>query len=122
MAQRRRGGIISLKVNGELEDAKGNFTYNLGTPMREGIVGADRVHGYKETPQIPFIEGEITDRPDLDLRALQEVKDATITLELAVGKVVVLEEANFAGEGSGQTEEGNIAVRFEGVRAEEITG
>ena len=62
----RRGGIISFAINGETQLAKGNFTYNLGAPKREGIVGMDRPHGFKATPQIPFIEGEITDAGTVD--------------------------------------------------------
>jgi hypothetical protein len=120
MAQ-RRGGVIQLQVNGEVYDAKGNFTSNLGLPMREAIVGADRVHGYKETPQVAFIEGEITDRKDLDLATLVTLKDATVTLTLANDKVFALHNAWFAGEGTGNSEEGNIAVRFEAESAEEIS-
>lgn len=48
----RIGGVISLKVDGDMYFAKGNFTYNIGIPRKEGVVGSDRVHGYKETPQI----------------------------------------------------------------------
>src|SRR5690348_4109292 len=110
----RRGGIIFLQVNGEIYDAKGNFTYNIGRPVREAIVGHDSVHGYKELPQVAFIEGEITDRGTLDLESLVTLSGATVTLELANGKVIVLRDAWFAGEGTGNSEEGNIAVRFEG--------
>lgn len=46
----RIGGVISLKVDGDMYFAKGNFTYNIGIPRKEGVVGSDRVHGYKETP------------------------------------------------------------------------
>jgi hypothetical protein len=120
MATQRRGGIIQLQVNGELQDAKGAFTYNLGRPKREAIVGADSTHGYKETPQVAFIEGEVTDRGTLDLAALVTISGATVTLELANGKVIVLRDAWYAGEGTGNTEEGNVAVRFEGKDAEEI--
>lgn len=116
----RRGGLIQFQINGEIYDAKGEFTYNLGRPLRETIVGADGVHGYKETPQVPFIEGEITDRGNLNLAKLVSETGATVTLELANGKVVVLRDAWFAGEGTGNTEEGNIAVRFEGMNAEEV--
>lgn len=116
----RRGGIIQLQVNGELYDAKGNFTYNLGRPVREAIVGADTVHGYKETPQVAFVEGEITDRGTLDLEKLVTMDGATVTLELANGKVICLRDAWFAGEGTGNTEEGNVAVRFEGKSGEEV--
>lgn len=116
----RRGGIIQLQVNGELYDAKGSFTYNLGRPLREAIIGADGVHGYKETPQVAFIEGEITDRGTLDLDKLVKTQFATVTLELANGKVVSLSDGWYAGEGTGNTDEGNIGVRFEGTSAEEV--
>ncbi|MNF08951.1 Phage tail tube protein [compost metagenome] len=84
------------------------------------MVGSDLVHGYKETPQIPFVEGEVTDRQEMSLETLVGLKDATITLELANGKVIVLREAWYAGEGTGNTGEGNIGTRFEGMSAEEV--
>jgi len=116
----RRSGIIELKTNGVLYDAKGNFTYNLGRPKREAIVGADRVHGFKETPQVSFIEGEITDSSTLDLEALVLIDNATVTLSLNNGKVIELRQAWYAAEGNVQTEEGNIQIRFEAADGEEI--
>ena len=116
----RRGGIIFVKINGEIYNAKGNFTYNLGKSKRDAIVGADAIHGYKETPQIPFIEGEFTDAPTMDLEKLVTAENATVTLELANGKVISLREAWYAGEGTGNTDEGNIGVRFEAISGEEI--
>jgi hypothetical protein len=53
--------------------------------------------------------------------ALVSMKDATVTLTLANDKVIVLRGAFFAGEGTGNTDEGNIGVRFEGDGAEEIS-
>lgn len=120
MAGRRRGGILQLLIGGERYDAKGNFTYNLGAPEREAIVGADEVHGYMEKPRVPFIAGEITDRGDLDLKSLASATDLTVILVLANGKTVVLRESWSAGEWTGNTEEGNVPVRFEGISAEEI--
>lgn len=116
----RRGGIIYVKVDGQLYSAKGNFTYNIGKPKRDAIIGADAVHGFKETPQVPFIEGEFTDSPTMSLEALVTTENATVTLELAVGKTIVIREAWYAGEGTGNTDEGNIGVRFEGISGEEI--
>jgi len=116
----RRAGILFLKVNGQIFDAKGNFTYNLGVPKREAIVGADQVHGYKEMPQAAFIEGELTDSRALDLVALCKIDDATATLELANGKIVVLRNAWYAGDGNVQTEEGNIVLRLEAKSGEEV--
>lgn len=116
----RVGGQIFIKVDGQMYDAKGAFTYSLGGTKKEGVVGHDRVHGYKELPQIPYMEGEITDRQSLSLAALQAITDATATIELANGKTFVLRNAWYAGESKGGTEEGNIDFRLEGMSGEEI--
>lgn len=116
----RVGGIISFKIDGEVYNAKGNFTYNLGRPMRVAVVGADRVHGYAETPQVAFIEGEITDRGTLKVSELVGITSATVELGLANGKSFVLSDAWYASEGTANTEEGNIAVRFESDNGEEV--
>lgn len=121
MANPKIGGLIFLKLNGQLMKAKGQFTYNLGIPKRESVMDAGGgVAGFKESPQVPFIEGAVTDYDELDLAELVKTKDATVTLDLANGKTVVLRSAWFASEGSVTTEEGEIAVRFEGLSAEEV--
>lgn len=117
----RLAGIIYLKVDGVLYPAKGAFTYNIGAPKRDAIVGADGVHGFAEVPQVPFIEGEITDKYDAPLEKLLNSVGGTVTLELANGKTISLQQAWFAGEGTVSTEAANIAVRFEGMRADEIS-
>ena len=86
----RRAGIIYVKVDGRQYDAKGAYTYNLGKPKRDAIIGADGVHGYKETPQVAFIEGAVTDSDELDLATLVTADNVTVTLELNNGKVVTL--------------------------------
>jgi hypothetical protein len=121
MAEQRRGGTIEFQIDGELMDAVGNFTYNLGLPKRDSLVGADRVHGYSEKPQPAFIEGEIRDRRTLDLRRLVSATDATVWLKFAHGKGVVLRNAWFAGEGTGNSDEANFPIRFEGLSAEVIS-
>ena len=80
-------------------------------------MGADGIHGFKEIPQPAYIEGEITDSAGLSLADLVTIESDTLTLQLAVGpngpaKMIVLKDAAFAGEGTGNSEEGNIAVRF----------
>lgn len=116
----RIGGTIEFKIDGEIYNAKGSWTYNLGRGKRETIVGADGVHGYKEMPQVPYIEGVITDRGDLSIDTLLKLVDATAMLQLANGKIIVLRDAIFAGDGNVTTEEGEIEARFEGVSAEEV--
>lgn len=120
MSDQRRAGLIQVQVGGVIQDAKGSWTYNLGNPKRETIIGADGVHGFKETPQPKFIEGAITDRGNLDLAALTSTIGATVTLQLSNGKTIVLGNAWYAGEGTASTEEAEIPVRFEGQTAKEI--
>lgn len=116
----RIGGTIQVQIDGQVHRAKGAWTYNLGKPKREVVVGADAVHGYKETPAIPFVEGEITDRGDMDLAAVSSSRNVTVTLSLANGKVILLRDAVAAGDWVGNTDEGNISARFEGSGAEEV--
>lgn len=116
----RNGGILSVQVDGEVYQVVGDWTTNLGSPMREALVGSDSVHGYKELPQVPFVEGTMRDRRDLDRRRLTTIANATVTVALPNGKLFSLYEAWFAGEGSGTTENAELSVRFEGLSAEEI--
>lgn len=115
-----RGGTAFFKLDGNQHRVKGSWSYNLGLPKRDAIVGHDGVHGFKELPQQPFVEGVITDGADVDLAKLLKTDRATVTLELANGKVITLRDAWYAGEGTVTTEEGEIAVRFEGLSADEV--
>ena len=114
-------GIRALKIDGEVYSPVGNVNYNLGGLMREGVAGATGVDGYKETPEVPFAEFEIRDRGDLSLQVLKALTNATVTVELRNGKVLVFYEAWVAGSVEGNSEEGNIQVRIEALRAEEVT-
>ena len=108
-------GKIFIKANGTQYKAKGSWTYNLGKDKREAVVGADSVHGFKAMPQVPFIEGTITDDSNLSLETLLDLTDATVILELANGKIISLNEAFWAADGNVSTEEGEIEARFEGI-------
>ena len=118
----RRSGLIHIKINGTLYSAKGgSFKYNLGVPKNEALLDASGASiGYKSVAQVPFIEGEIYDSRDIDLKALCQVDDGTATLELANGKTIILRNCWFAGTGETQTEEATIAFRLEGRSAEEV--
>lgn len=121
MAQRRVAGIIYVRVNGDLLQAKGSFEVQMDALSREAMVGATGVDGYKEMPQAPYVSGKITVGPDLDITALRNATDATVTVELASGQIGVLHEGWFAGDGVINTEDGEMDVRFEGIRGEWIT-
>lgn len=107
-----RGGLLALKIDGKTYDAIGNFTWNLGLPLRAQLIGATGVDGYSEAPQAAFIEGELRDGSDVDISALVGATGVTASLELANGKTLVLAEAWYEGEGTGNTQEGNFPIRL----------
>lgn len=118
--KQRRAGIIELQYNGNTLDAVGSFTCNYGRNKKEGLVGPTGVQGYKENPQIAYIEGEIRDMQDLDVDDILLFDDGTITLTYANGKSFMLEQAWYAADGDIDTEEGKIQVKFEGMSADEV--
>ena len=105
----RRAGIIYVKVDGRQYDAKGAYTYNLGKPKRDAIIGSDGVHGYKETPQVAFIEGAVTDSDDLDLASLVTADNVTVTLELNNGKTIFYNGREVVNPTENRVEVYNIA-------------
>lgn len=119
-SKNRRAGVITVQMNGQVLDAVGSFSYNLGHAKREALVGPDRVHGFSEKPQAPYIEGEIRDAGDFSLTDLLDATDVTVTLKLANSKTVLLRDGWYAADGKADTDEGKVEVRFEGMSAEEI--
>ena len=116
----RVGGTITFRRNGISYLAKGSFEYNLGRPMRETVTGQDEVHGFTEKPQPATVKGMITDDGTLDIDLLCRGEGELITLELANGKTVMLEEAWSQTEGAVKTETGEIEINFVARKGEEF--
>lgn len=120
MATLRRAGLRALTINSTRFDVVGNIAYSLGKAVLEPLIGADRFHGFKETPGTPMMELEIRDGGDLDVEDLVTTEDATITAELSNGKTIVLRKASQASPAQQGTEEGLIETIFVGATCEEI--
>lgn len=119
MAAERIAGICYLKVDGKQYSVRGNLKVQPLNTKKTGVAGSDRVHGFKEEIVVPYIDVDITDRGTLSMKTLQSVKDSTITAELANGKVYVLRNAWYAGEGEIDGSEGKTTAKFEGLACEE---
>ena len=117
----RRGGIISFSINGQGYDAKGDFECDYGIPDRQPIVGSDGVHGFTEKPRAPSIKGKITDRGDLDLKALFTSQSLTASVQLANGKTFVVRDAWYSGSGVSTTGEGEVDLMIHGMSAQEVS-
>lgn len=118
--EQRRGGIVSLQVNGEVIDVQGDVDYNLGGTVKEPLVGTSGIQGFTEKYQVPFVSVDITDRKGLDLAAMKAVENATVTCQHPNGKTIVLYEGWGAGDWDANTEKGAIKARWEGLRAAEV--
>lgn len=117
----RIAGVAYLKANGQQYPLKGSLTVSPSDTEREGIAGQDYVHGYKETPRVPYIEGDVSTVPELSIEAINRLTDVTVTAELANGRVYVLSKAWCTNATEIDTEEGQFTVRFEGLRCRELS-
>ncbi|PCJ55875.1 MAG: phage tail protein [Planctomycetota bacterium] len=114
------GGIINVQIDGVNLRARGEWTYGLGIPKNEAVEDINGIRGFKNSAQVAFVEGEITDAREFDHISFASITDATITLKLANGKVLVWREAWHAGESVGNTGEGTIGCRFESAGRAEV--
>lgn len=120
MAQNRIAGTAYVKVDAEQIPIKGKWKYQVNTVKRETIVGQDAVHGYKEMPVAPFVQGDVTDMPGTLVKRFEAVRDATITLHLANGKTILIRNAWWEDTSEVDSEEGTYPVKFSGLSGEEL--
>ncbi len=111
-------GTAFFSINGVQYSLRGNLKVSLGDVERESVVGMDAYHGVKETPAAPFMECDLTDRPEIDLNTLSELENVTITVNLINGKVGVLRNAYQMNKIELNAADGLYTVRFEGESGE----
>lgn len=114
------GGIRSLRIDGVVWPAKGNWTVNMGTPERAAVIGADGPHGYKETHRVARFEGTITLQGGRSVSEITGLTESDVVLEMTDARTFILREAWYAGSGDVTTEEGELAAAFEGIIADEL--
>jgi hypothetical protein len=120
MASNRIAGVAYLRVDGNQYALRGNLTVSIDLFERAGVAGQDGVHGFTETQRVPFISGDISDSAGLSLTDLRAIEDATVMAELANGKSYLLRNAWTADAHELNAAEGTIAVKFEGMKGEEV--
>jgi hypothetical protein len=121
MAQ-RFAGLAYIFVDGNQYALRGNFTVSPSPVERTMIAGQDGVHGYQELPRVPFIEGDLSTTPLLNLEDLDGMTDVQVVAQLANGKQYMLINAVCKAALEANTRDGQTRVRWEGVWCEEIPG
>jgi len=111
-------GTCFFKVNGTQYSLRGNMTISLGGFEREPVVGLDQFHGIMEKPRASFIECDVTDTADLDLKVLENLENVTVTCELINGKVAILRNAYQTTALELKAEDGSLTVKFQAPEGE----
>jgi Phage tail tube protein len=119
MAQ-RFAGIAFLMVDGNQLALRGNFTVSPASVERTMIAGQDRVHGYQELPRVPYIEGDISTIPEINLEDLEAQTNVTVVAQLANNKQYTLAAATCKAGFEANTRYGQVRVRWEGLWCEEV--
>jgi hypothetical protein len=119
MAQ-RFAGIAFVTVDGNQYALRGNFTVSPSVVERTMIAGQDGVHGYQELPRVPYIEGDLSAMPSLNLEDLELQVDSTVVAQLANGKQYTLISATCKAAFEENTRDGQLRVRWEGIGCQEL--
>lgn len=116
----RIGGILSLRVDGNQYEARGNFQVTPGTVKRTGVAGQDGVHGFIEEPLVPQIKGDLSIGNQLSLEALEAITQSTVQVQLANGRAYVLSDAWVTAAFVIDAHDGKVEVTFEGISCSEL--
>lgn len=116
------GGIYTMFVDKLEFLLKGDPEFDIGGTKRTVIRGAGdgKIHGNKVEKVNSRISGTTTNTSELDIEALRETKDATITLYCPNGKVVSFPHCSFTGDPTVSGAEGEVSFEFQGDKATEI--
>ena len=121
MAQ-KFAGIATLKVGSAQYQLRGNFTVSPSPVERTMLAGQDAVHGYQELPRVPFIEGDLSTMPGMQLSELDGQTNVDVHALLANGTAYLLVGATCKAALEANTRDGQVKVRWEGLWCEEVTG
>lgn len=101
--------IVLVKINGLLVQAKGDVSFNPGTPEREEVYADNRFIGPTESPRVSEVEFKIAHTAGRDLVELGNLTDADVQVETDTGSVYQISNAFvstapvLSGESAGDT-------------------
>lgn len=117
---KRIAGTAYFKADGEQFTLGGSMSYSVNEMTKTGVAGLSGVAGYTEASHVPYIEGEFFTTKEFATKKFEKMENATITLELANGTTVLLEQAWLSGDIAPDVAAGTCTLRFEGMRGKEI--
>jgi Phage tail tube protein len=116
----RIGGTMSIRVDGQQYEARGNFRVKGMAYSREGVAGQDFVHGYIETPIVPEISGDWSIGAQLSIQSIENITNSTAVAALANGVTYTLANC-WAKSGSViDCHDGKVEVVLQGLTLSEL--
>ncbi|TKI02896.1 phage tail tube protein [Martelella alba] len=85
----RLAGTAYVTCDGITIMVAGQFKYSPSTVKRDTLTGMDGVHGYKETPNAPYISCQVRDSGGTTVADFNGQTNITVVAELANGKTII---------------------------------
>jgi len=104
-------GRAFITVAGKRYNTKEGASLKFGGVSREAVVGDAGVAGFQEKLEAPQVECTIICTPDISLKDIQGIKNATISFDTDNGKSFVMTEA-FSGPAPELSRDGIKATFF----------
>jgi hypothetical protein len=114
-------GTAQVTVDGVTYQLEGAAKYMPSTVKREALLGMDGFHGWKETPVAGSISLSIRDGSSFAVGAFNTVRNATVVLVLANGKIVTGRNMGAVDTQEVEAEDGKFELKFEGPQVSEQT-
>lgn len=121
MSSNLLAGIAKVSIDGVTRQLEGGAKYSVSTVKREELVGPDGFHGWKETPVAPSISMSLRDAGDMTVADFNAIRNSTIVLELANGKIVTGRNMGATDVQEVDAEDAKFELVFKGPQVTEQT-
>lgn len=121
MSSNLLAGVAQVTVDGTTYQLEGGLKWSPSTVKRESMMGMDGFHGWKETPIPGSISMSLRDSGGLAVGDFTRIRNATIVLQLANGKIVVGRNMGTVDVIEVDSEEAKFDLKFEGPQVSEQT-
>jgi hypothetical protein len=121
MSSNLLAGIARVSIDGVTRQLEGGAKYQAATVKREAMTGPDGFHGWKETPVPASISMSLRDAGDMSVADFNALRNSTVVLELANGKIVTGRNMGTTDAQEVDTEDAKFEVKFEGPQVSEQT-
>ena len=113
-------GRVSINIKGSRLTSKEGATLKFSNFSREGVAGDAGPIGFSEKTEIPEIECVIAHTAATRLADIEAMKDETVSFDADTGTSYVLRNAWCVGPM--ELSKGEVKVKFQGLRCEEVGG